>query len=92
MDSIFIYNNNLIFDENQRFILNFSDVDVLCVNFSKEYDYYIISMLCFTEVFNDITKLKQYDDIEKKSIIANSYIRNQIDYGFDSGNRDYFRQ
>ena len=93
MDPIFIYNNNLIFDENQRFILNFSDGDILKgVNFSKENDYFIMSMSCFTEVFNDITKLKQYDDIEKKSIIANSYIRNQIDYGFDSGNRDYFRQ
>ena len=85
MDSIFIYNNNLIFDENQRFILNFSDGDILKgVNFSKENDYFIMSMSCFTEVFNDITKLKQYNDIEKKSIIANRYIRNGIDYGFDS--------
>ena len=59
MDPIFIYNNSLTFDENQRFILN------------------------FIEVSNDITQLKQYDDIEKKSIIANRYIRNGIDYGFD---------
>ena len=85
MDPIFIYNNNLIFDENQRFILNFSDGDILKgVNFSKENVYFIMSMSCFTEVFNDITKLKQYNDIEKKSIIANRYIRNGIDYGFDS--------
>ena len=85
MDPIFIYNNNLIFDENQRFILNFSDGDILKgVNFSKENDYFIMSMSCFTEVFNDIKKLKQYNDIEKKSIIANRYIRNGIDYGFDS--------
>ena len=85
MDPIFIYNNNLIFDENQRFILNFSDGDILKgVNFSKENDYFIMSMSCFTEVFNDITRLKQYNDIEKKSIIANRYIRNGIDYGFDS--------
>ena len=41
MDPIFIYNNNLNFDENHRFILNFSDGDVLKgVNFSKENDYY----------------------------------------------------
>ena len=62
MDPIFIYNNNLIFDENQRFILNFSNGDVLKgVNFSKENDCYIIRVLfkCL------ITKLKQYDDIEK---------------------------
>ena len=59
MDPIFIYNNSLTFDENQRFILN------------------------FIEVSNDITQLKQYDDIEKKLIIANRYIRNGIDYGFD---------
>ena len=85
MDPIFIYNNNLIFDENQMFILNFSDGDVFKgVNFSKENDYYIMSMSCFIEVSNDITKLKQYDDIEKKkSIIANRCIRNGIDYGFD---------
>ena len=80
----FIY-NNLTFDKNQRFILNFSDGDVLKgVNFPKENDYYIMSMSCFIEVSNDITKLKQYDDIEKKSIIANRYIRNGIDYGFGS--------
>ena len=40
-------------------------------------------MSCFIEVSNDITKLKQYDNIEKKSIIANCYIRNGIDYGFN---------
>ena len=84
MDPIFIYNNNLIFQENQRFILNFSDGDVFKgVNFSKENDYYIMSMSCFIEVSNDITKLKQYDDIEKKSIIANRYIRDEIDHGLD---------
>ena len=67
MDPFFIYNNNLIFDKNQRFILNFSDGDVFKgVNFSKENDYYIISVSPFIEVSNDITKLKQYDDIEKK--------------------------
>ena len=53
------------FDENQRFNLNFSDGDVLKgVNFSKENDYYM-SMSCLIEVSNDITKLKQYDDIAK---------------------------
>ena len=41
MDPTFIY-NNLIFDQNQRFNLNFSDGDVLKgVNFSKENDYYM---------------------------------------------------
>ena len=84
MDTIFIYTNNLTFDENQKFILNFSDGDVFkSVNFSKENDYYIMSMFCFIEVSNDITKLKQYNDIEKKSIIANPYVRNRIDHGFD---------
>ena len=67
MHPIFIYNNNLIFGKNQRFIFNFSDGDVLKgVNFSKENDYFIISISCFTEVSNDITNLKQYYDIEKK--------------------------
>ena len=85
MDPIFIYNNNLNVDENHRFILSFSDGDVLKgVNFLKENDYYIMSMLCFVEVSNEITKLRWYDDIEKKSIIANRYIRNGIDYDFDS--------
>ena len=38
-----------------------------------------MSMPRFIEVSNDITKLKQYVDIEKKSIISNHYIRNRID-------------
>ena len=64
MDPIFIYNNNLNFDENHRFILSFSDGDILKgVNFLKENDYYIMSMLCFIEVSNEIMKLKRYDDI-----------------------------
>ena len=58
MDPVFIY-NNLIFDKNQRFILNFSDGDVLKgLNFSKESNYYMMIMSCFIEVSNDITKLK----------------------------------
>ena len=66
MDPTFIY-DNLIFDKHQRFISNFSDGDVFKgVNFSKENDYYIMSMSCFIEVSNDITQLKQYDNIEKK--------------------------
>ena len=85
MDPILIYFNNLNFNENHRFILNFSDGDILKgVNFSKENNYYIMSMSCFVEVSNEITELKQYDNIKKKSIIANRYIRNRIDYGFDS--------
>ena len=40
MDPIFIYNTNLIFDENQRFIFNFSNGGVLKgVNGSKENNY-----------------------------------------------------
>ena len=43
MDPIFIYNNYIIFDENQSFILNFSDGDVFkAVNFSKEKLYNVI--------------------------------------------------
>ena len=40
--------------------------------------------MCFIEVSSEITKLKQYDDILKKSVIANCYIIKGIDYGFDS--------
>ena len=45
-----------------------------------------MSMSCSIEVSNDITQLKQHDNIKKKkkSIIANGYIRNRIDWGFDS--------
>ena len=65
---IYIYNNNLSFGKNQRFILTFSDGEVLKgMDFSKENDYYSMSMSCFIEVSNDITKLKQYDDVEKKN-------------------------
>ena len=70
MDPIFIYNSNLNFDDNHRFILNFSDGDILKgVNFSKENDCYIMSMSCFIEASNEITELKQCDDIEKKKKI-----------------------
>ena len=89
MNPIFIYNNNLIFYENQRFIFNFSDGDVLKGVNLKENDYYIMNMSCFIEVLNNITKLKQYGDIEKKkSVIANHYITNGIDYGFDRPERE----
>ena len=54
MDPIFIYNNNLIFVKNQSFILSFSDGDVFKgVYFSKENDYYIMSMSCFIKVSNE---------------------------------------
>ena len=85
MDPIFTYNNNLNFDKNHRFILNFSDGAILKgVNFSKENDYYKMSMLSFTEVSNEIMEEKLYDDIKKESIIANRYIKDRTDYGFDS--------
>ena len=35
----------------------------------------------FYEVSNDITKLKEYDDIERKN--QSEAIRSGIDYGFD---------
>ena len=85
MDLIFIYYNNLKFAENKQFTLEFSNEDLLQgITFLKNKDYFLMSMSCFIEVENDITKLKQYSAIEKISELAKRIIKNGVDHGYDS--------
>ena len=59
MEPIFIYCNNLTFDQNKRFILEFSDDDLLeGVLFKKNKDCYITSMSCYVDLtveFSDLS-------------------------------------
>ena len=73
--------NNLKFAENKQFNLEFWDEDLLQgIIFLKNRDYFLMSMSCFIEVENDITELKQYPPIKKRSELADRFIKNlQID-------------
>ena len=85
MDPIFIYYNNLKFSENKQFTLEFSNKDLLQgIIFLKNRDYFLMSMSCFMEVENKISKLKQYPAIKKISGLANRIIKNGVDHGYDS--------
>ena len=85
MDPIFIYYNNLKFSENKQFTLEFSNKDLLQgIMFLKNRDYFLMSMSCFMEVENKISKLKQYPAIKKISGLANRIIKNGVDHGYDS--------
>ena len=58
MEPSFIYYNNLSFDQNKRFTLEFSDGDLLeGVVSKKNKDYYITSMSCYVDLTVDVTKL-----------------------------------
>ena len=85
MDLFSIYYSNLKFAENKQFTLECSDKDLLQEIIKKKNRYYfLMSMPCFIEVENDITKLKQYPAIEKISELANRIIKNGVDHGYDS--------
>ena len=85
MGPIFIYYNNLKFEENKQFTLEFSNKDLLQgIIFLKNRDYFLMSMSCFMEVENKISKLKQYPAIKKISGLANRIIKNGVDHGYDS--------
>ena len=66
MDPIFIYYNDLKFQDNKIFTIEFSDGDQLDgVLFKKKKDYYLISMSCFIKITNNFSKhtattLKKY--------------------------------
>ena len=84
MEPIFIYFNKIAFDNNgssKTFTLSFSDGDALeGVLFKKTNDYYVTSMICSITIEKDFKELKDYDNIKKISDIANSYLKNGINY------------
>ena len=64
MERVFIYYNNLSFNQNKRITLEFSNGDLLeGVIFKKNKDYYINSMSCYVDLTADVKKLPQFDKI-----------------------------
>ena len=55
MEPIFIYYNNLKFEENKKFTIEFSNEDRLQgIMFRKTKDDYLTSMSCFIQITNDL--------------------------------------
>ena len=76
MDPIFIYSNNLQFQDNKSFTTNFSNGDRLHgVLFKKNKDYYLTSMSCFMEITNDLSELEHYSEIIKISKLSNKILK-----------------
>ena len=72
MDSKFIHYNDLKFQDNKIFTIEFSDGDQLVgVLFKKKKDYYLVSMSCYIKITNDLSKLTHYDDINKIFDLSN---------------------
>ena len=83
MEPVFIYYNNLSFDQNKRFTLEFSDSDLLeGVIFKKNKDYYINSMSCYIDLTVDVTKLPQFNKIKEISDIANAILADGVDFSY----------
>ena len=66
MDLVFIYYNNLEFQDNKIFSINFNDGGdrLQGILFKKNRDYYLTSMSCFIEITNDLSEL-EHDNIKK---------------------------
>ena len=65
MDLVFIYYNNLEFQDNKIFSINFNDGDRLQgILLKKNRDYYLTSMSCFIEITNDLSEW-EHDNIKK---------------------------
>ena len=59
IDPVFIYYNNLEFQDNKIFSISFNDGDRLQgILFKKNRDYYLTSMSCFIEITNDLSELE----------------------------------
>ena len=83
MEPVFIYFNELKFDSDKKFKTEFSNEDKITeVLFKKSKGYFKISMDCFIELSNDITKLSQFKKIEEISDLANNILISGIDFGF----------
>ena len=76
-------NNNLTFNDEKKFLVNFSNEDSLeDVVFQKNKDYYITSMACYIDLNVDITKLPNYAKIKQASDLANPILRDKSDFGY----------
>ena len=91
MDPIFIYSNNLQFQDNKSFTINFSDDDRLDgVLFKKNKDYYLTSMSCFIEITNDLSELEHYIEIIDISKLSNNILKNEVDHLYDEKKIEVF--
>ena len=87
MESTFIYYNNLTFDDEKEFLIDFSDEDLLeDVVIEKNKDYYIMSMTRYVDLTVDITKLPNYTKFKETSDLANATLRGGIDFGYGKKN------
>ena len=83
MEPTFIYYNNLTFDDENKFSIDFSNKDTIeGVVFKKNNDYYITSMTCYVDLTVDITKLPNYAKIKQTSDLANAILGGDIDFGY----------
>ena len=84
MDPIFIYSNDLQFQDNKSFTIDFSNDDRLHgVLFQKNKDYYLTSMSCFIEITNHLSELEHYSEILKVSELSNKILKNGVDHLYD---------
>ena len=91
MDPIFIYSNNLQFQDNKSFTINFSDDDRLDgVLFKKNKDYYLTSMSCFIEITNYLSELEHYIEIIDISKLSNNILKNGVDHLYDEKKIEVF--
>ena len=91
MDPIFIYSNNLQFQDNKSFTIDFSDNDRLDgVLFIKNKDYYLTSMSCFIEITNDLSELEHYIEIIDISKLSNNILKNGVDHLYDEKEIEVF--
>ena len=98
MEPIFIYYNNLNFEQDKNFLLEFSDSDKLDdVIFKNNKDYYITNISCYIDLTVDVTKLPQFDKIKEISDLSNSILANGVDFGCKKnavqltfGNKTYY--
>ena len=65
MDPLFIYLNELEFDDLKRFMLKFSkDSQLKIIFFSTKKDYFITRMICHLKLKTDITNEKKLEKIK----------------------------
>ena len=83
MEPIFIYYNDLKFEDNKIFNVEFSNEDRLQgVMFLKKKGYYLTSMSCFIKLSNDLSELSQFEDIKKISELSNEILKRGVDYSY----------
>lgn len=83
MEPIFIYYNNLKFDQNKNFTLEFCNGDKLDgLIFKKNKDYYIKNMSCYVDLAVDVNKLPQFDKIKEIYDLSNAILVGDDNFGY----------